>query len=265
MTLTAGRLAFSYGRDREVFRGVDLTLREGSMDFLVGPNGSGKSTLLALLAGALTPAEGEVFLDGRPLLSIPPPERASLLGWLPQGAGGEAFGFTVEETVALGLEAGRPGLALPGRRELERVRETLDLLDLAGLAGRPLERLSGGERQRARLAAVLAPDRPFLLLDEPTAALDPHMAVQALEVLEPLARQGKALLVVSHDLNLASLFGERIHLLASGRILASGPPGEVLRRELLEEAYGPGLVLVSHPGSGRPALLPGRSRKEERP
>ena len=261
MGLVAEGLSFSYGEDRMVFRGVDLTLREGNLDFLVGPNGSGKSTLLALLAGALRPREGEVFMKRTPLTAIPPMERAAGLGWLPQG-GTETFGFNVEEAVALGLEAGRKGLALPGAEELARVEEVLDLLDLAPLAGRPMDRLSGGERQRARLAAALAPDPPLLLLDEPTAALDPHMAVKVLQVLEPLAREGRGILVVTHDLNLASLFGDRIHLLAGGGILASGSPEEVLKKEVLTEAYGPGLALVPHPASGRPAVLPDRSREE---
>ncbi len=264
MALVAENLSFSYGGGREVFRGVNLALQKGSLDFLVGPNGAGKSTLLALLGGALAPGEGRVLLDGEPIHRMDSSARASLLGRLPQG-GTEAFGFTVAESAALGLEAGRKGLALPGPKEMARVREVLDLLELGGLAGRPMNRLSGGERQRARLASVLAPERPYLLLDEPTAAMDPHMAVRVMEVLEPLAREGKALLVVTHDLNLASLFADRVHLLAGGRIRASGPPGSVLEQKTLEEAYGPGLVLVPHPLSGRPAVLPGRPAREVRP
>ncbi len=265
MILSAEDVSFSYEEDRPVLRGADLALPGGGMDFLVGPNGSGKSTLLALLAGALPPRAGRVRLETRALGEIPPGERAALLGWLPQKEE-EAFGFTVAETAALGLEAGRTGLALPGPGELARVEQVLALLGLEDLAGRPLNRLSGGERQRARLAAVLAPrDRPFLLLDEPTSSLDPHRAVQVLEILEDLAREGKALLVVSHDLNLAALFGRTIHLLAEGRILASGRPDQVLRREVLEEAYGPGLVLAAHPQGGGPVVLPGRTRREVRP
>ena len=263
MELTAEGLSFAYEAEKTLFQGVDLALTPGRPAFLVGPNGAGKSTLLALLAGTLAPREGRVLLGGEPLAAFPPARRAALVGWLPQGEQ-EAFGFTVAEAAALGLEAGRPGLALPGPEELARVGQVLATLGLEGLAHRPLGLLSGGERQRARLAAVLAPERPVLLLDEPTAALDPHRAVQVLEILDDLARrQEKSLLVVTHDLNLASLFGDQVHLLAGGGLLASGPPARVFRKEILQEAYGPGLALATHPVESNPVVLPERLREEE--
>jgi iron complex transport system ATP-binding protein len=247
-----------------VVDGVDLGVAPGELTALVGPNGSGKSTLTALLAGGLGGGRGRVEVAGRPLASLPAPERAALVGWLPQETA-PAFAFTVAETVAFGLERGRPGLGLAGPEERERIARVLDRLGLAELASRPLASLSGGERQRALLASVLAPEPAILLLDEPTAALDPHQAARVMELLRPLAAAGRAVFTVTHDLNLASLFADRVHLLARGRIAASGTPAEVFRPERLVEVYGPGLLLQPHPRTGRPMVLPDRAAGKEGP
>ena len=259
--LRAAGLVFSYGGPR-VVDGVDLRVEGGCLAALVGPNGSGKTTLTALLAGGLRGGRGRVEVNGRPLESLAAGERAALVGWLPQ-ATTPAFEFTVAEAVAFGLERGRPGLGLVGAEERATIDGVLARLGLAELASRPLAALSGGERQRALLAAVLAPEPAILLLDEPTAALDPHQAARVMALLRPLAAAGRAILVVTHDLNLASLFADRVHLLSRGRIAAAGTPAQVFRPQRLAQVYGPGLLLQPHPGTGRPMVLPDRLDGEE--
>ena len=260
MTLGAENIAFAYG-PRTVLHQVSLAIPAGIMSCLVGPNGSGKSTLLGLLAGAKKPLTGNIRIGDKALTELAPAERAARVGWLPQG-GSEFFGFTVAETVAFGLEAGRAGLALADGTDRARIDRVLADLAIDELAHRPLHALSGGERQRALLAGVLAPDPELLLLDEPTAGLDPHHAVLVFQHLAGLAGRGRAVLAVTHDLNLASLFADRLLLLAAGRIEAQGSPAEVLREELLRRVYGAGIVIANHPAADRPMALPARQDEE---
>jgi iron complex transport system ATP-binding protein len=196
-----------------------------------------------------------VELDGTPLGTIPHRRRARLLAYLPQQVT-PLYDLSVAELV----ESGRYPWSGPWRGADSggdhAVRRALDATDTAHLARRDFGSLSGGERQRCLVAAVLAQEPQWLLLDEPTASLDLHHAVGVFRVLRRTAREGRGVLAVTHDLNLAGLFADRIVLLAGGRKLAEGPVDRVLCREVLAPAYGE-LVVVRHPGTGRPAVLPG--------
>jgi iron complex transport system ATP-binding protein len=237
-----------------VLRGVHLTVRTGQVVALVGPNGSGKSTLLRCAAGVLTPTQGIITLAERPIGAWRPMERARMLAYLPQHVV-PAFPVTVSEMVAWGRHPYRTGLTARDLGGGQVVEAALRQMEVAHLADQLFPTLSGGEARRCLIASALAQEPRYLLLDEPTGDLDPPHGRALFRHLCSLAHQGLAVLVVTHDLNLAALFADRVVLLAAGRAMAEGAPGEVLRADLLSEAYGTGLVVGDHPLAPRPTVL----------
>ncbi|MDD5307883.1 MAG: ABC transporter ATP-binding protein [Deltaproteobacteria bacterium] len=244
-----------YANGPDAVAGVDLRASAGRILVLTGPNGAGKSTLLAVLAGILAPRRGRVTIDGRDVCSLPGPERARLMGYLPQEVRASAP-FTVREVVALGRFPHGRGLAFETDDDLCAVDEALAATGMTALAGRPFGELSGGEKQRVLIASILAQGPRVLLLDEPTSALDLGRKAEVFAILRERARKGAAVVVVTHDLNLAGVFADEVALLAKGVILVLGPPAQVLRREVLEPAYGPAFVVVPRADSAVPAVLP---------
>lgn len=228
---------------RSLVAGVSLAIRPGKLHAVLGVNGAGKSTLLRLLAGDLRPSQGAVLMNGQELRSWPLRQRARLRAVLLQGEN-LRFAFTVREVVALGRHAALTGTP---DQEAALVAAAMAEADILGLAERSYLRLSGGERQRAQLARVLvqlallpgqAATPRYLLLDEPTAALDLAHQHACLALLRRRLGAGLGVLAVLHDLNLASSYADTISLLHQGRLLAQGPPAAVLTPELLAQAYG---------------------------
>lgn len=249
-------LTYRYPGSREAaVAGVDLEVRPGATTAVLGPNGSGKSTLLRLLLGVLAPAAGSVELGGRPLGAWGREALAREVGVVPQGEE-SVFPTTVRELVGMGRY---PHLG-PWRREgAEDRRATDDAMrraDVLHLAARSVGTLSGGERQRARVARALAQSAPTLALDEPTAALDVAHEMAIFELLNGLARGGKTVLLVTHNLNLAARYADRLVLLDRGRVAAEGPPAAVLTRATVERVYGWPVEVVPHPGPGPDAGAP---------
>jgi iron complex transport system ATP-binding protein len=232
--LEAHRIAVRRG-ERAVLDGVDLTLDAGARVAIVGANGSGKSTLLRALLGLEPAADGEVRLGGRALRAMSRLEIARAATLVLQDTHVEVP-ITVRELVALGRHPHR-GLttAAVDRDAIERA---IARVELRALAGRDVRTLSGGELQRAHLARALAQDTSLVLLDEPTASLDLHHQLHTLATLRALAEDGRAVLVVLHDLALAARWAERIVVLAGGRVRAEGAPDAVLTRATLREAFG---------------------------
>ncbi|HEX8907156.1 MAG TPA: ABC transporter ATP-binding protein, partial [Longimicrobiaceae bacterium] len=221
----------------------------GSCTAVLGPNGSGKSTLLRLLLGTLSPETGTVELDGRAVGDWGREEIARAVGVVPQGE--EAvFPMTVREMVAMGRY---PHLG-PWRRERDAdrraVEQAMRRCDVLAFAHRPISTLSGGERQRARVARALAQQPAALALDEPTAALDVSHEMAIFELLRDLGRAGTTVLLVTHNLNLAARYADRLVMLDRGRVAAAGAPDEVLTRETVERVYGWPVRIDRHPGPG---------------
>jgi iron complex transport system ATP-binding protein len=234
---------------------VDLAARPGVIHAIVGPNGSGKTTLLRLLAGILRPHAGTLEILGRPLAAYSSRQRARTMAYLPQSLPGP-LPLTVRELVLLGRTAHQGLLGLEGRADREAVDRALELARVEHLAGARLERLSGGELQRAFIAKALCQEPAILLLDEPTASLDPAHGLQVMELLAGLRRAREVCTVLaSHDLNLASRYADEATLLHGGRVACQGEPAMVLAPERLEPVYGCGFErCVSGAGTG--ALLP---------
>jgi iron complex transport system ATP-binding protein len=253
--LALDRVAFAY-RERAALVGVTLALRPGRVLGLVGPNGSGKSTLVRLAAGLLRPQDGAVRLEGVDLGQLRRGQVARRIAVVPQGAVLPPA-FTGWEVALAGRTPHLRPLAQPGARDEAVARRALALVDALPLAGRRVGELSGGERQRLVLARALAQEPDVLLLDEPTAHLDLPHQVALLGLVRRFAREdGLAVLGVFHDLNLAAEYCDDVALLEEGRLVALGPPAEVLSVEAIEAVYGLTVPVVRHPESGRPAILP---------
>jgi len=240
---------------REVVTDVDLVVRHGELIALVGPNGAGKSTLLGALAGDLSAASGTVRLDGRPVSGWTVHELAVRRSVLLQRIE-ISFPFSVLDVVRMGRA---PWAGTPAERDDdEAVADALSDTDVADLGEREYTSLSGGERARAALARVLAQGTGILLLDEPTAALDLQHQELVMGVARERARRGTAVVVVAHDLALAAAWADRIVVLERGRLVADGPPRDVLTEELLSLVYRTPVEVIAHPSTGVPIILPRR-------
>lgn len=233
--MTAGALeirglSVSYRR-KSVLRDVTLgPWVPGELTALVGPNAAGKSTLLKAIAG-LIPAKGAILLGGQDLSGMTPPERAKLVGFMPQGLP-QGVGLSVLEAV---LTAERSGSAAgpDGGRALA----VLDRLGLASIALSRLDSLSGGQRQLASLAQSIAREPHLLLLDEPTSALDLRAQFEVMSIARGLAAEGRIVVIVLHDLALAARWADRLVVLHGGRIHSAGLPESTLTPAMLAEVY----------------------------
>ena len=230
-------LEFGYGR-QPVFSGLNLDIPGGRFVAVVGPNGSGKSTLLDLLLGNISPLSGRIKFWGEDIQSIPKRRLARRLALVPPDFATE-FPFTVEEVVMMGRHPHISRFAAPGEADLNAVESALEVLDLQGLRHKTVTELSSGEKQRTALARALAQDTPLLLLDEPTANLDVSHALNALSLLRGLVEsQGRSVIAVLHDLNLAAGYCDRVVCLKDGRVLAQGETGQALTPDLIARAFG---------------------------
>ena len=230
MSLELKHLHFSYGA-RRVLRDVDARWDAGQMVGLLGPNGAGKSTLVTCVA-QLRRYVGVVTFEGRTGRDL-----RGTIGYMPQGLPGDAA-LTALESV---LTASRRGLTWhTSRADIDLAWTALDGLGVAELADRPLGQLSGGQRQLVALAQTLVREPGLILLDEPTSALDLRRQVAVLSHVRRICHRdsGRLAVVALHDLNLAARFCVRLAVLGDGRILAEGPPAEVLRLDVIAEVYG---------------------------
>ncbi len=256
--LSLDHVTFAYKRrgrpDREVLRGVSLTISPGEMVALLGPNGSGKTTLLRLAVGAVPPRSGRVALDGRAVGGWTRREVAQRVAILPQ-LPSLPDGFRVEELVEMGRAPharSRFGAGLEDEAAVERALVDADALDLVG---RRIDELSGGERQRVLVAMTLAQEPRLLLLDEPTQHLDLAHQIALLSALDRLRRtRDLAVLAVLHDPAITALSVPRVLLLSEGRVVADGPSAEVLRPATVATVFGISLPTAVALGAGGESL-----------
>jgi len=255
MILTARTLTARYpGAATAALEGVSLALGAGELVAIAGPNGSGKTTLLRALLGTLPVEQGDVELLGRPLRTWGSAELARTVGVVSQREE-SVFPLTVLETVTLGRYAHLSPLGSLSARDRAVIDEALIRADVAPLRGRRTDTLSGGEWQRVRVARALAQEPRLLVLDEPTASLDVRHEMEVLELVRRLAGQGIATLLVTHHLNLAARYADRVVLLHHGRVVAVGPPSAVLTGEVVTRVFDwPVAIMPWRDGS--PQLVP---------
>ena len=250
--LRADRVRFTRGR-RLIIDDVDCTVPAGSVGALLGPNGAGKSTLLHLIAGVERADAGTARLGERDLAALRRRERARVVALAEQEVT-DAPGLRVAEVVALGRTPYVGAFAGPGELDRAIVRRCLEDVGLTELADREYATLSGGERQRVNLARALAQEPELLLLDEPTNHLDVHAQLTVLGLLGELALGGLTVLAALHDLSLAAGYADHVIVLANGRVVAAGTPGEVLDPDLIRDVWGVQASVLEHPVSGRPLI-----------
>jgi iron complex transport system ATP-binding protein len=245
-------LRFRYeGAERPALDGVSLSVDPGDLYAVIGPNGSGKSTLLKLLLGTLHPSDGSVDYSGRRVDEWTRRALAQRIGVVPQGEE-TVFPITVREMVGMGRYPHVGLLGRPGARDREAIEEALERCDVVEFAERPISKLSGGERQRVLIARALAQRPKTLVLDEPTVSLDIRHEMEIFELLAELVdRDGVTVVLVTHHLNLAARYAERLLLLDRGIPVAEGSPADVLTKETIERVYEWSVVVSGHPGPGR--------------
>ncbi len=248
------RLAFRYG-DREVLHDVSFDIAEGEIIGIIGPNGAGKSTLLKLLAGYLRPHEGSIAFLGQGLGEQNKRALALNIATLPQAID-TPFSYTVEEFVVMGRYPHAPKGLRYDKHQLDFTDDVLEAMKIKHLRGRRLDALSEGERQRVYLAQCLTQEPMALLLDEPVSHLDIKHQMETLDLLEGLHEEGLTIVMVLHDLNLASDFCTRVMLLAKGALHALGSPEMVLTFQNIEQAYNTVVVVRENPISRKPFIIP---------
>ncbi|MDH7570686.1 MAG: ATP-binding cassette domain-containing protein, partial [Armatimonadota bacterium] len=227
-------LRFAYPDGTEALRGVDLVVEEGSFLAVLGPNGSGKTTLFHHLNGLLRPSSGEVLLRGESLAKLSPLVVHSTVGLVFQDPESQLFAPTVAEDVAFGPR----NLNLPRAEVQRRVEEALERLGIASVAHKRVHSLSFGQKKRAAIAGVLAMRPAVMILDEPTAGLDPVGAEQLMDLLAALNRSlGMTILLGTHDVDVVPAYAGDVVVLKQGEVLASGPPRAVFSRpDVVESA-----------------------------
>jgi len=252
--LECRQLTFAYSK-AIILRNVSLALGHSEIFGLVGPNGAGKSTLLRVLAGILTPAQGEVLVHGRPTRTLPRPILAQELAFVPQRTS-PAFAFTVREMVLMGRHP-YAGLSLfESEEDLECAQKAMEEVGVAHLADKPFDTLSGGEQQLVVLARALAQGTSILLLDEPISFLDLRHQWEVLRLLETRAAAGQTILATFHDLNLAARWCHRVGILSQGELRAVGTPQNVFTTARLREVYGVAVEVVQAPDGRLRVELP---------
>jgi iron complex transport system ATP-binding protein len=244
--LQGNKLSLKLGK-QEILVRVDIELHAGEMLGLIGPNGAGKSSLLKLLAGLLEPDAGKLWLGDKVYEEIPLERRARQIAWLAQ-QGQVHWPVTVETLLALGRAPHLSPWQKPTKKDLQVIERVLTDCDLMALRERPIDTLSGGERARVLLARALVTEPQVLLADEPVAALDPAHQLDMLNLLSNYCHAGRGVILVLHDLSLASHFCQRLQLLQQGRTLAMGSAESVLNPENLQQAYRIRLIQGQTPG-----------------
>jgi len=256
--LTATDIHYAYVIDQPVLQGVTLSVAPKTVAYLLGHNGCGKTTLLEILGGVRAPQRGVVSLDGTNVHTLPSHQRAQRIGLVPQ-LHTPVFSYSVRELVLMGRTPYLKLLGTPGRADYEVTDEAIEQVGLAHLRHRAYTELSGGERQLAMIARGLAQQTEILLLDEPTAHLDPRNQRLVLETVAALAERSVSFVISSHNPNSALLYADQVIVMKGGRVVADGPPAMVLTEDTLSSAYDMPVDVIYTADRVARAVMPRRS------
>ncbi|MDR1399323.1 MAG: ABC transporter ATP-binding protein [Treponema sp.] len=246
------QLAIGFGK-KVILSNITLAINPGELIALIGPNGSGKTTLLKTIGGLLKPLDGDVVLDGRDITFMSKREKALKISLLFQNTTSD-WGFTVEEMVNQGRFPHQDFFESSTTRNTEQttvsdksiVEKAIRSAGLSSFEYRAVTELSGGEFQRVLIARAMAQEAGLLLLDEPTNNLDPKYQYMVMNLIRSMTVFGRIAIVSLHDLNLASLYADRVILVGDGGLLAMGRPSQVLREDILEEVFGIPFAIAPH-------------------
>jgi iron complex transport system ATP-binding protein len=245
--LTVDNISFSYRPGFPTLKNVSLSIAQGEFVSLAGPNGSGKTTLLRLLDRIYLPEKGQILLSGQNLIRYSRSEIARRVAFVPQESG-ILFPFTVFEIILMGRSPHSRGTIFENKHDRQVAFDMMRLTDIAHLADHPVTSLSGGERQRVFIARALAQKPEIMLLDEPNAHLDIAHQIDVFNIIKKLnTESGLTVVSVSHDLNLAASYSDRIAMLQSGSVAAIGTPEEVLTEARISEVFHTEVLVDRHP------------------
>ena len=234
-------------RDKLILFNVSFSVSAGEFFVILGPNGAGKTSLLKVLSGLQNAQSGSVSVKDKNISEYRRRKLSQIIAMVPQHIE-VGFPFTVADTVIMGRTPHLGILGMEGKNDFNIAEEAMKFTDVAYLSERKLFQLSGGELQRVIIARAICQQPEIILLDEPTTALDPAHQLKIMDLMEKFRREhGTTIIMVSHDLNLASMYGHRLLLLKEGRVVKTGDPRSVLNKELLEESYGCRMLVDESP------------------
>ncbi|MET1032502.1 adenosylcobinamide amidohydrolase [Domibacillus tundrae] len=262
--LQVNELSGGYGSGL-IVRGVSFSVKQGELFGILGPNGSGKTTLLNMISGLTKPESGTIFVKEKQISTYTPKELARVVAVLPQMTSSQ-FAYTVKETVSLGRYAHQTGFFKSWTDKDETaVQEAMNQTGTSSFAEKPLSALSGGERQRVFLAQALAQEPEILLLDEPTNHLDLSYQKELLDLLKKMTADGLTVISIFHDLNLSSLYCDRLLLMDKGQIHTIGQPADIMIEQHIHDVYDTDVQKQPHPEVPKPqmSLLPEMSLQAE--
>ncbi|ALV47584.1 iron-dicitrate transporter ATP-binding subunit [Arthrobacter alpinus] len=252
--LAAEAVTLGYAQ-RTISDNLTVRIPDGSFTVIVGPNACGKSTLLRGLSNLLSPAAGQILLDGKKIAGYPSKQLARELGLLPQSSIAPS-GITVADLVARGRYPYQNLVRQWSKADATAVAEALAATNTTSLSTRLVEELSGGQRQRVWVAMALAQQTSVLLLDEPTTFLDIAHQIELLELFRALNQDGRTLVAVLHDLNHAARYATHIIAMKDGQVMAEGHPREIITAELVERVFDLPNVVIEDPVTGSPLVIP---------
>lgn len=261
----AKSISYAYG-SRPVLQDLSFSVDTGSNTIVLGPNGSGKTTLLRMIAGLLKPRNGDMHLMDRPIKAYSRGSLARTVALVPQISVVD-FPFTVLEMVLMGRAPHLGMLALERKADMDIARRSMAFTGIEHLAHRKITQLSGGEQQRAFIARAICQEPKLILLDEPTASLDLAHQIRIMDLMDRLRDDLSAtIIMVSHDINLAAMYADRILLLKSGKIAAAGLPSKILTYQTIEAIYDCTVLVDESPMGRFPRItpVPGRYKDPNR-
>jgi iron complex transport system ATP-binding protein len=235
LSIKVSNLCFSYG-ERQVLDNISITAEEGQLLSIVGPNGVGKSTLFYCILGILNKYRGNITIEGSDIRGLDIRDMARLIAYVPQNHY-PSFNFSVFDMVLMGTSIQVSSVATPGKNQIQLVYSALERLGILHLKNRSYTKISGGERQLALIARALVQQTRVLILDEPTANLDFGNQVRVLTQIKSLAKEGYTIVQSTHNPDQTFMFSDHVLAMLNGKVLADGPPCDVLTEELIHRLY----------------------------
>ena len=244
-------LDFAYAKGSLILKGIELSIADPQLISIIGPNGVGKSTLIHCIDRILSPSVGTVLVDGQDVAEYKPKELAKKIGYVPYTSG-NSFPMTVVDTILMGRNPHHKWKSL--HQDMVVVEEAMRMMDITDLAMRSFNELSAGQHQRVMLARGIAQEPSILLLDEPTANLDIRHQMDVIRLLKELSvKKGITVIMISHDLNLASKYSDNVVMLSEGSIFAVGKPEDVITHDNIKKVYGVESEIIIR--DGRPLMI----------
>ncbi|HOM01469.1 MAG TPA: heme ABC transporter ATP-binding protein [Acetivibrio sp.] len=252
-------IEISFG-DFNVLKGISLKMEKGRFYGILGPNGSGKTTLLRSMAKALRPQKGAIFVDGEDISRMKARELSKKIACLYQSTG-VSCDYPVMDVVLMGRYPYVKRFQTESAKDREIAKKAMIASNVWHLKDRRINEISGGERQRVFIARALVQETDIVLLDEPISHLDIQHQIEILELAGKMAQEGKTIIAVLHDLNLASMYCDHLIMLKDGTIVAQGEPQKVLTEEIVKKVYGVKPFIIDGVSGDRPYILPLKNQK----